>query len=92
MAIMAATAMQNNRGGNGQFSAFRRQQNNNKRMSNNILERKDSRMRFKNSRDPIYIIFDHLDKQPLDKLAKEFVQDSIFEIMQFVSTVKEKMS
>lgn len=92
MAIMAATSMQNNRGGNGQFASLRRQRNSNKRLSNNILDKKDTRMRFKNSRDPIYIIFDHLDKQPLDKLAKEFVQDSIFEIMQFVSTVKEKIS
>ena len=32
----------------------------------------DRRMRFRISKDPIYIAFDFIDKQPLDKLAKEW--------------------
>lgn len=52
----------------------------------------DNRMRFRNSKDPIYIAFDYYDNQPLDKLAKEFfkdtVKDTMNNIMNFVSMVK----
>ena len=52
----------------------------------------DRRMRFRNSKDPIYIAFDFLDKQPIDRLAKEFVKDTIKDtmsgFMKFVSMMK----
>ena len=53
---------------------------------------KDRRMRFRNSKDPIYIAFDFLERQPLDKLAKEFVKDTIKDTMNsfanFISMIK----
>ena len=53
---------------------------------------KDRRMRFRNSKDPIYIAFDYLENQPLDKLAKDFfkdtVKDTMDNIMNFVSMIK----
>lgn len=52
----------------------------------------DRRMRFRNSKDPIYIAFDFLDKQPINKLAKEFFKDTIKDtmsnVMKFISIVK----
>ena len=52
----------------------------------------DRRMRFRNSKDPIYIAFDFLDRQPIEKLAKEFVKDTIKDtmnnVMKFISLVK----
>ena len=49
-------------------------------------------MRFRNSKDPIYIAFDYIDNQPLDKLAKEFFKDTVKDTMQnvmnFISMVK----
>ena len=52
----------------------------------------DRRMRFRNSKDPIYIAFDFIDKQPLEKLAREFVKDTIKDtmsgVMKFISLVK----
>lgn len=49
-------------------------------------------MRFRNSKDPIYIAFDFIDRQPLEKLAKEFVKDTIKDTMssviKFISMVK----
>ena len=45
----------------------------------------DSRMRFRNSQDPIYIAFDYIDKQPLDKLAKSYMEDKLKEIAKFIS-------
>ena len=52
----------------------------------------DRRMRFRNSKDPIYIAFDFLDKQPIERLAREFVKDTIKDtmsgVMNFISMVK----
>ena len=42
-------------------------------------------MRFKNSRDPLYIAFDYIDKRPVQELAVEFVKDSLFDIVNFIS-------
>ena len=53
----------------------------------NYLEKKDRRMRFNNSRDPIYYVFDVIENRPVTTLAKEFVKDSFFEIANFVSQV-----
>jgi len=36
-----------------------------------------NRMSFRNSKDPVYIAFDHLDKQPISKLAADFVKENI---------------
>ena len=90
MAITAASNMSNNRSGNGSFTPLRRKPAQNKQLAANldILDKKDIRMRFKNSRDPIYVAFDYLDKRPIQELAVEFVKDSIFDIMNFVSMGK----
>lgn len=85
--------LNNNTGGNGQFGALTRRRN--KRTNSkefniedfNYLEKKDKRMRFNNSRDPIYYVFDVIENRPIKTLAKEFVKDSFFEIANFVSQV-----
>ncbi len=89
MSIAAAANTQNNSGGNGQFSSLRRQanQNNNNSFNSEVFDQNDSRMRFRNSVDPIYVAFDYVDSQPISKLATSFVKDSIFGIMNFVSSV-----
>ncbi len=51
------------------------------------LESKDKRMRFNNSQYPIYYVFDCIENRPLKVLAKEFVKDSFFEAVNFVSKV-----
>lgn len=51
------------------------------------LENKDRRMRFNNSQDPIYFVFDCIENRPVSTLAKEFVKDSFFEVVNFVSKV-----
>ncbi|MGN0031060.1 MAG: hypothetical protein ACI37Q_03805 [Candidatus Gastranaerophilaceae bacterium] len=51
------------------------------------LENKDKRMRFNTSQDPIYYVFDCIENRPVSVLAKEFVKDSVFEVMNFVSKV-----
>ena len=87
MAINPAGDAQNNRGGKGQFRPLlRKAQSQNKlQASLAILDKKDIRMRFKNSRDPLYIAFDYIDKRPVQELAVEFVKDSLFDIVNFIS-------
>ena len=51
------------------------------------LDKKDRQMRFNNGRDPIYYIFDCIENRPVSKLAKEFVEDTIFDVVNFVSKV-----
>ncbi len=51
------------------------------------LENKDRRMRFNNSQDPIYFVFDCIENRPVSVLAKEFVKDSFLEAVNFVSKV-----
>lgn len=87
MAIAAATSMNNNRGGSGQFKPMARRPKQLEAALSKI-DKQDIRMRFRNSRDPLYIAFDYLDNRPVQELAKEFVKDSIYEIMNFISFKK----
>ena len=44
-------------------------------------------MRFNNSQDPIYFVFDCIENRPIRVLAKEFIKDSFYEAVNFVSKV-----
>jgi len=48
------------------------------------IGKNDRRMRFNNSKDPIYYIFDCIENRPIKTLAKEFVRDTFFDIAHFV--------
>lgn len=82
----------NETSGNGQFGSLTRR-NNRKSVKGcsienfNYLEKNDRRMRFNNSKDPIYYVFDCLEDRPITTLAKEFVKDSFKDIANFVSRV-----
>lgn len=77
---------------NGQFGTLT-QKNINKKSATfsveefNYLALKDKRMRFNNSKDPIYFVFDCIEDRPLPILAREFVKDSFKDIANFVSRV-----
>ena len=77
---------------NGQFVTLT-QKNRNKKSATfsveefNYLALKDKRMRFNNSKDPIYFVFDCIEDRPLPILAREFVKDSFKDIANFVSRV-----
>jgi len=53
----------------------------------NYLKNKDRRMRFNSSQDPIYFVFDCIENRPITTLAKEFVKDSFFDTVNFVSKI-----
>ena len=45
------------------------------------------RTSFKTAKDPIYLAFDHIDKQPLKKAAKDFVRDLSDGFVEFVTSL-----
>lgn len=91
---MSATTTDTNKNtnGNGQFGSLvskRRNKKNNglSAAEFDYLAANDKRMRFNNSKDPIYYVFDCIENRPIKTLAKEFVKDSFFEIANFVVKV-----
>ena len=52
-----------------------------------FIGKNDKRMRFNTSKDPIFYVFDVIENRPIKTLAKEFVKDSFFEAVNFVSKV-----
>ena len=47
----------------------------------------DPRMRFRNSKDPIYVAYDCIDNQPISTLARVFVKDRVKGLIKFVSKI-----
>lgn len=87
--IQAATSTANDRQGNGKYRPARRRKVNPQAVQNEFeyLSKMDKRMRFNNSKDPIYTAFDYLEKCSIATLAEAFVKDSFFQITNFVSKV-----
>lgn len=93
--IQTTANSHNETSGNGQFGSLTRRRKGNKRKSTqgfNIedycyLDKADRRMRFNNSKDPIYYVFDCIENRPIKTLAKEFVKESFMDIANFVSKV-----
>lgn len=52
-----------------------------------VLNKKDPRMRFRNSKDPIYVAYEYLDNQSVSQLAVSFVKESVRDVIKFVSKV-----
>ncbi len=90
--LQATADSHNNTAGNGQFGALTRKRRRRSAKGFSIedfdyLAQTDRRMRFSNSKDPIYFVFDCLENRPISTLAKEFVKDSFKDIANFVSRV-----
>lgn len=47
------------------------------------------RTSFKAAKDPIYLAFDHIDKQPLKKIAKDFVKEMSNGVIEFITSIPE---
>lgn len=85
-----ATSTSKDRDGNGRYKPIRKR--NPKKTEENsqefaYLDKIDTRMRFNNSKDPIYFAFDYIEKRSVLQLAGDLVKDSFFEITNFVSKV-----
>lgn len=88
--ILAPSPTLNEKNGNGKYKPLRRrkkQTSEEKKDEFKYLTVNDPRMRFNNSRDPIYYAFECLERRTVPQLMSDFVHDSFFEIAQFVSKV-----
>ena len=83
-----ATSLSNNRlstsgnfsqGGNGKYKPLKQRKVGSSTKSNayNPFEPAYNRMSFKSSRDPIFIAFDHIEKQSPLKLTADFITEGI---------------
>lgn len=87
--ILAPTNTAKDRGGNGRYKPLRkRKQSSEEEVQEFVyLDKVDFRMRFNNSKDPIYFVFDCIERKSLVQLAGDFFKDSLYEISYFVSRV-----
>lgn len=91
--FLAATPTMNQKNGNGRFKPLKRRRKQKPEENKddfNYLASADPRMRFNNSKDPIYFAFEHLEQRSVPQLMGDFVKDSFFEIAEFVSKVVQK--
>lgn len=87
------TPSMNDKNGNGKYTPLRKrkkqQETEEKKEEFKYLTISDPRMRFNNSKDPIYFAFECLEKRSVAQLMGDFVKDSLYEVANFVSkTVK----
>lgn len=89
--ILAATPTFNEKNGNGRYKPLRKRRKaktqEEKDNEFRYLKNSDLRMRFNSAKDPIYYAFDFLEQRSVSQLMGDFVQDSFFEITNFVSKV-----
>lgn len=66
-------------GGNGKYRPLKTRKNNGttNSLAFDPFNPSYDRMRFKNSRDPIFVAFDQVEKQSPLKLAKDLIKESI---------------
>ena len=53
----------------------------------NQIDGRNIRTKFKNAQDPINLAFDAIENTSLKKLAKDFVKESFYDIVSFVSDI-----
>lgn len=88
--FLATTATMNQKNGNGRYRPLRRRRKQKQEENQDnfkYLASADPRMRFNNSKDPIYFAFEYLEKRTVPQLVGDLIQDSFFEIAEFVSKV-----
>lgn len=96
MAVSLPVDFNNNRQGNGKYKPLRTieqkqekfiQVDEDLRKVFDEMDRANIRTTFKQASDPVYLAFKHIDNKPLPTLAKEFVQDSTNDFIEFISKI-----
>ena len=95
--MLMAAQTDPNTNGNGQFGSLLRNRKKKRTVdsryitSNNLedytfIGKTDRRMRFNNTEDPIYYLFNVIENRPIKALAKEFVKDTFKDVCDFVTS------
>ena len=83
----------NEKNGNGQYRPLRKRNKSKKAGKSRgfrYLANNDLRMQFNTTKDPIYFAFECLEERSIPQLMGDFIQDSFFEITNFISKVTKK--
>ena len=51
----------------------------------NDIDNRNIRLKFKNTEDPIKLVFDSIDQTSLSTLTKDFIQESFTDLVSFIS-------
>lgn len=99
MTITAPTGLQNNRGGSGKYVPLRKRSSvdtishfediDNLVETLDDIDKRNIRTIFKQAKDPVYLAYEHIDRQPLNKLAKDFVKETAMDFVEFVAKIFE---
>lgn len=92
LSLLSTRPTTNEKNGNGKYSTLRRRKKRKKESKNPdefsyLKSSVDLTMKFNNSKDPIYYVFESLENRSVSQLMTDFVKDSFFEITNFVSKV-----
>lgn len=97
VSLLATKPSMNEKNGNGRYRGLRRRKKQQQRSAegygsdfNYLAANTDLTMKFNKSQDPIYFAFEHLEDRSVPELMSDFIQDSFFEITNFVSKVIKK--
>lgn len=91
LSLLATKPSTNEKNGNGKYRPLRkRRRRGPSDCANdnfNYFANTDLTMKFDSSKDPIYFAFDCLDNRSVPELMGDFIQDSFFQITNFVSKI-----
>ncbi len=97
--LNAASSTENNKTGNGRYTPLRKRGKNEREEKHfdctdlmgtlNAIDDKNIRIIFKQAKDPVELAFDHINKQPLKKIATDAIKDSVSDIKMGFEDFKE---
>lgn len=94
LSLLATKPTMNEKNGNGRYRGLRRRKRQQKRSAegygsdfNYLASNSDLTMKFNTAQDPIYLAFDYMENKSVPELMGDLIQDSLFEITNFVSKV-----
>lgn len=94
LSLLKASPTTNDKNGNGRYRPLRKRKKQKKATNSDefsyLKTSVDLTMKFNNTRDPIYYVFDSIENKSISQLMGDFVKDYFFEITNFVSKVTAK--
>ncbi len=95
LSLLATKPSTNEKNGNGRYRGLRRRKRQGKASQGygsdfNYLINTDLTMKFNNSQDPVYFAFECMESKSVPELMGDFIEDSLFEITNFISKVVKK--
>lgn len=97
--LNATSSTQNDKTGNGRYTPLRKKGRGEKKVGHfdctdlmgtlNAIDDKNIRTVFKQAKDPVELAFDHINKQPLKKVATDAIKDGVSDIKMGFEDFKE---